>query len=477
MLYCFSPNALIVRKEGFRLVTMEQFSLMDRHDLVRLKSAWDQVLKNLASDIPAAWMDRFIKPLQPVSLEEGVARFCVPGRFVMEWVRERYLGTFTEMLSDELGENIKVEFETEPQEKQTPRTLAAATATVLDEPTSFKPSPKFCFESFVVGQSNRLAYAGSKAVAADPGIKYNPLFIYGQSGLGKTHLLHSIAKEILTKYPGFPLRYISAQQFAEEFVHALQSGRIDSFRRAQRNVGVWLVDDIQFVAGKDKTQEEVFHTYNYLHALGKQIVLTSDRPPRDLYLMDERLRSRFESGLVADIQLPDTETRCAILLNKAKAENVALDTSVAMFLAEHVPGNIRILEGALTRLVVNSSVNNIPISQDLAAQMVEQHYRSGILQKPGFMQIVDAVSKHFKIPSEEIKGLKRNAPIVQARHVAIFLTRELTGDSWKHIGSLFGDRDHTSMMHGYQRINEAMLQDKDLRSAVKMLMRNLYPDA
>jgi len=148
-----------------------------------------------------------------------------------------------------------------------------------------------------------------------------------------------------------------------------------------------------------------------------------------------------------------------------------------MFLAEHVPGNIRILEGALTRLVVNSSVNDVPISQDLAAQMVEQHYRSGILQKPGFMQIVDAVSKHFKIPTEEIKGLKRNAPIVQARHVAIFLTRELTGDSWKHIGSLFGDPDHTSMMHGYQRINESMLQDKDLRSAVKMLMRNLYPDA
>src|SRR2546421_8143389 len=276
MLYSLSPSALATRKEeGTRLVTMEQFSRMDRHDLVLLRTAWERVLRNLGWNFPAAWMDRFIKPLQPLSLEEGVARFSVPGRFVMEWVRERYLGTFTEMLGDELGEPVKVEFETEPQEKQSARTLTAAIAPILDEP-SFKPSPKYCFESFVVGQSNRLAYAGSKAVAADPGIKYNPLFIYGQSGLGKTHLLHSIAQDILAKHPGFPLRYISAQQFAEEFVHALQSGRIDSFRRSQRNVGVWLVDDIQFVAGKDKTQEEVFHTYNYLHALGKQIVLTSD---------------------------------------------------------------------------------------------------------------------------------------------------------------------------------------------------------
>lgn len=421
-------------------------------------------------------MVRFVEPLMPLSFEEGIARFSVPGRFVMEWIRERYHGTLTEMLSDELGENIKVEFQSDPQERVATQTASAVVSTPIQDETIFKPSKKFSFETFVVGQSNRLAYAGSKAVAADPGAKYNPLFIYGQSGLGKTHLLHSIAQEILARHPGFPLRYISAQQFAEEFVHALQSGRIDSFRRAQRTVGVWLVDDIQFIAGKDKTQEEVFHTYNYLHALGKQIVLTSDRPPRDLYLMDERLRSRFESGLVADIQLPDTETRCAILLSKAKAENVEIDTSVAMYLAEHVPGNIRILEGALTRLVVNSSVNGVPINQELAGQMVEQHYRTGMLQKPGFTQIVDAVSKHFKIPSEEIKGLKRNAPIVQARHVAIFLTRELTGDSWKHIGSLFGDRDHTSMMHGYQRINESMLQDKDLRSAVKMLMRNLYPD-
>lgn len=456
---------------------MDQLSLMDREEMLTLRRAWEQVLKRLSADTPQAWLERFIRPLKPLSYQDGIVTLGVPGRFVQEWVRERYLGIITTMLSDELGEYVKVELQPEPQEKQAPSAKPASVVPAVVEERSFRPFEKYSFDTFVVGQSNRLAYAGSKAVAADPGSKYNPLFIYGPSGLGKTHLLHSIAREVLRVNPRYSLVYVSAQQFAEEFVHALQSGRIEAFRKAQRTVGMWLVDDIQFVAGKDKTQEEVFHTFNYLHSLGKQIVLTSDRPPRDLYLMDERLRSRFESGLVADIQPPDTETRCAILLSKAKAESIEMDTSVAMYLAEQVPGNIRILEGALTRLVVQSSVSGVPIGIELASEMVEQHYKAGALVKPGFTQIVTVVSKHFKIPEDEIKGTKRNAPIVQARHVAIFLTRELTKDSWKHIGSLFGDRDHTSMMHGYQKISEMMHQDKDFRTTVRGLMRNLYPDS
>ena len=454
---------------------MDQFSLMDRQDFVRLKTAWEQVLRRLAAEIPPAWLERFLRPLQPVGMEEGVVTFSAPGRFVLEWVRERYLKSLTEMLSDELGERVKVEFQAEPQEKVSLPPPPTVAPTVVGD-SDFRPFGRYSFETFVVGQSNRLAYAGSKAVASDPGVRYNPLFIYGQSGLGKTHLLHAIAREIAIKHPRCQLVYVTAQQFAEEFVNALQTGKIEAFRRSQRSGGVWLVDDIQFIAGKDKTQEEVFHTFNYLHSLGKQIVVASDRPPRDIYLMDERLRSRFESGLLADIQPPDTETRCAILLSKAKAEAVPLDTSVAMYLAEHVPGNIRILEGALTRLVVQAGINESPITQEQAAEMIEQYYKSGLAQKPNFGQIVDAVSRHYKVPADEIKGLKRNAPIVHARHVAVFLTREITGDSWKHIGALFGDRDHTSMMHGYQKISEMMHQDKDLRSTVRSLMRNLYPD-
>ncbi len=459
----------------------DQFTLDDTDDLIALRRAWDGVLKRLAPELPSAWLERFIRPLSPTSLHEGVAHFAVPGRFVMEWVRERYLSTIQSLLSDELGYPVVVEMRSEARDKAAVvvSTEARTQSVERSEPPApaFKPAERFSFDTYVVGQSNRLAVAGAKAVSSEPGMKYNPLFIYGPSGLGKTHLLHAIARDILKVNPRFPLAYVSAQQFAEDFVGALQNNRIEQFRRAQRSVAVWLVDDIQFIAGKDKTQEEIFHTFNYLHSLGKQIVLTSDRPPRDLYLMDERLRSRFEAGLVADVQMPDTETRCAILLKKAEQERVDLEASVAMFLAESVPGNIRVLEGALTKLAAQASVETCPLNMELAAHMVDQYYRAGVLAKPAFGQIVDAVSRHYKIPSDDIKGISRKAPIVHARHIAVFITREITGDSWKHIGSLFGDRDHTSMMHGYQKISEMMQMDKDLRATIKMLMRNLYPDS
>jgi len=457
----------------------EQLTFEDDQDLFRLQLAWDSVTQRLSAEVQPAWYKRFIQPIKPVALEEGVARLVGPGRFVTEWIRERYLGTIQGYLSDELGRPVVVELQVELQERErvSPPPIAAVPLPTKPEVETFRPSEKFSFETYVVGQSNRLAVAGAKAVASEPGTKYNPLFIYGASGLGKTHLLHAIAREIQSKNPTYSLVYVSAQQFAEEFVMALQTNRIDQFRRHQRSVGVWLVDDIQFVAGKDRTQEEIFHTFNYLHSLGKQIVLTSDRPPRDLHLMDERLRSRFEAGLVADVQMPDTETRWAILKSKAAQERVDLSHEIAMYLAENVPGNIRVLEGALTKLVAHASLEGQLPSMDLAVQMVEQYYRAGALEKPGFNQIVDTVSRHFKIPADEIKGTSRKAPIVHARHVAVYITREITGDSWKHIGGLFGDRDHTSMMHGYQKISEMMQGDKDLRATVKMLMRNVYPEA
>jgi chromosomal replication initiator protein len=456
---------------------MDQYSLYDSDLNIRLRGAWEQVQRRLQSDMSAAWFDRFIRPLRPHQLEDGVVTLAIPGRFIYEWVKERYFDNLKELFSDELGEEVHLKLVIEAREREPISALNdIAVSMPIQEESRFRPSERFSFETFVVGQSNRLAFAGAKSVADEPGTKYNPLFIYGPSGLGKTHLLHSIAREILSRDPRFPLVYMSAQQFAEQFVNALQNNRIEQFRRAQRNVGMWLLDDIQFVAGRDKTQEEIFHTFNYLHDLGKQIVITSDRPPRDLFLLEERLRSRFEAGLVADIQPPDTETRCAIILSKAIQEQVHISHDVAMVLAEGVPGNIRILEGALTKLMVQAGIEGVPVSVDYAAQMVEQHYRSRAHAKPSFTQIVDLVSKTFNIPTDEIKGTSRKAPIVHARHVAVFVTREITGDSWKHIGHLFGDRDHTSMMHGYQKISEMMIRDRELRAVVKMLIKNLNPD-
>lgn len=451
-------------------------------DTADLSFAWENALRRIKGQVAPGAYDRFIKPLKPVRVANGAVVFSTPGNFVRDWVSTKFRSQLEGILSDELGMHVTVSFEAGPRTKaesdDRPASLAPSDRAVVSVPeiARFRPNEKYSFNSFICGQSNRLAFAGAKAVASQPGGKYNPLFIYGDSGLGKTHLLHAIAREILDEDPTFPVAYVTAQQFAEDFVQALQTNRIEQFRRQQRNVGVWLVDDIQFIAGRDKTQEELFHTFNYLHSLGKQIVLIADRPPRDLQLMDERLRSRFEAGLVADIQLPDTETRCAILLSKAEQEGAELPIDVAMYLAENVQGNIRILEGALIRLSAQASIQKDGITMDMAKNLVDQHYRTGVLAKPTFGQIINTVSKYYDIPVEQIKGSKRNAPIVLARHVAVWVTRELTGDSWKHIGSLFGDRDHTSMMHGYQKINELIHSDRNLRSQVKSIVRTLQPN-
>lgn len=459
-----------------------QYTLDDSPDAIRLRQGWDQVLIRLKAEVPNEWMEKFVKTLSPIAFVDGKVTIAAPGKFVSDWIRARYHRTLEDLLSDQLGEYVTVDLVAGAREKADAIAAAsAATATTNAPPRQeaprFQPLEKFTFDSYVVGQSNRMAVAGAKAVATDPGKNYNPLFIYGQSGLGKTHLLHAIAREVLTRDPKFPVVYVTAQQFAEEFVHALQSGKTQAFRQSRRNVGMWLVDDIQFVAGKEKTAEEVFHTFNHLHSLGRQIVLCADRPPRDLYLMDERLRSRFEAGLVADIQMPDTETRCAILRSKAEIESIDLPVDIGMYLAENVPGNIRVLEGALTKLAVQASLMNVQITLDLAADLVEQHYGAGVMAKPSVAQIVNEVGKHYKIPPADIQGISRKAPIVHARHIAVFIMREITHDSWKHIGCAFGDRDHTSMMHGYQKIANMMQRDKDLRATIKMLMRNLYPNS
>lgn len=452
----------------------DQYSLEDSDDNIRLRTAWNHVTKRVSADLPSQAFERFIRPLKPISSAEESVTVSAPGKFVQEWVNARCLPMLEAYLSDEIGRPIRIELVWEARERASTKAQEVMVAAPIVETSAFRPNERYTFDSFVVGQSNRMAHAGARAVAAEPGARYNPLFICGPSGLGKTHLLHAIAGEILARNPKFSLAYYTAQQFAEEFVGALQNNRVESFRRAQRNVALWLIDDIQFVAGKDKTQEEIFHTFNHLYSLGKQIVICSDRAPRELHLMDERLRSRFEAGLVADIQMPDTETRCAIIQSKAAQDRVALQHEVAFYLAENVPGNIRQLEGALTRLAVQASLEERSLELDLAQAMVEKYYR-GTLEKPDVEEIINLVGKQFKIPVDDIKGVSRKAPIVEARHVAIFITREITGDSWKHIGSQFGNRDHTSMMHGYQKIQEQMTHDKSLRTVVKTLIRDLHP--
>lgn len=461
----------------------DQLSFEDREEPARLFGCWKRALQTVSKNYPEKMVKRFLVPITPVDLKDGRAILEVPSKFNFDWLGSRAQAEIADALSAELGERVLVELRINVKERKPSQVINNSVA-LIQPPiverrnTTFQPKESFTFENFVTGQSNRLAVAGAKAVAANPGRKYNPLFIYSPSGLGKTHLLHAIAHEVQKRDPNFPMVYVSAQQFAEEFISALQQGRIDHFRRAQRNVGLWLVDDIQFVAGKDRTQEEIFYTFNHLHQMGRQIVLCSDRPPRDLYLMDERLRSRFESGLVADIHWPDTETRSAILLSKAAAEGIELSHEVAMYMAEHVPGNIRQLEGAMVNLSAEASFLGYDLNIDLARAMVEKLCSSNRAQaKPSLNNILEVVSKFYKIPVEEIRGTSRKAPIALARHVAVYLTREVTHGSWKHIGHQFGDRDHTSMMHAYEKVNKLTEADLDFANVVRSLMRNLDPDS
>jgi chromosomal replication initiator protein len=454
-----------------------QLSFEDREDDLRLRECWQSVLDQVASYIPAKMAERFIYSLQAGELRDGLATIEAPSAFNSEWVRSRFANQFAESLGEALGEQIRVEFRVCPTERKPSLTTEISTRiqpAVFDGAGGvFTPMENYRFDTFVEGPSNRLALAGARAVAAEPGKKFNPLFIYGPSGLGKTHLLHAIAKEMQENNPRYPVVYVSAQQFTEDLIRALQDKKVDQFRKSQRNVGLWLVDDIQFVAGKDRTQEEIFHIFNSLQQSGRAIVLCSDRPPRDLRLFDERLRSRFESGLVADIQLPDLETRCAILLSKAKIQGVPFDAEIALFLATHIPGTIRELEGAMIRIAAQASLYNQDITMEFVQKVVDESYESAVSAKPTFNQILHLVSKHYRIPVEDIKGTSRKAPVALARHLAVYLTREVNGDSYHFISEQFGGRDHTSMMHAHKKITHLASEDRDFGNVVRSLMRNL----
>ena len=463
----------------------DQFTFFVDEGAVALGKAWEQALERLAEEVPATAHKKFLQPLRPVRRTNDEVHFAAPGNFVAEWVKDRYIKKISSALSDELGEVVTIKVFIESRERPRPLddepTAVAITSASRSEgdpgPNRFKPNPGFSFDNFVIGQSNRLAHGGAMAVAASPGMKYNPLFVYGPSGLGKTHLLHAIANKIMSRDPFYPLMYVSGQQFAEQFVSALQNNRIDDFRRRYRSVSVWLLDDVQFIMGKDKTQEEVFHTFNELHADGKQIVLCADRAPRDLLQMDERLRSRLECGLVADVQMPDTETRCAIIQMKATTESIPLAHDVAMFLAESVPGNIRTLQGALNKIVAEASFSGKPLSVEVAKETVEKYYSAMAMPKPGFEDIVTVVSRHYRIGKDDILGTSRKAPIAHARHVSVYLVREITGDSWKHIGTLFGGRDHSSMMHAHNKVRGLANHDREFANTINALRREAWPEA
>lgn len=467
-----------------------QFSLEDTEDFIQLDEAWKSVLIILQQEIIASWFVKFFKPLVPKGLGDGVARFGCPSAFVKEWIDGRFLTRIERLLSDEIGHSVSVSIEVSAVQKAlikneltathrtTPSTavVEGSAPIKVEDPFAAEPDPRLTFDSFIVGQSNRFAIAGAHAVTQKPGADMNPLFIYGPNGVGKTHLLNAIANEVRRSDPKAKIGWVSGQQFGEDFVRALQENKVEAFRRRNRNCKVWLIDDIQHLASREKTCEEIFHTYNHLRSIGSQIVICSDRSPRDFHQMDERIRTRFEWGLVVDISVPDTELRCAILLSKAGQMGINLSQEAAMAMTERISDNIRTLEGSLKTLHMMSLADQCIITPEYICAFADRHYSRRQQSRPNVKQIIDAVSRYYHIETGELRGASRRGPIVHARHVAIFLAREVTEDTWKHIGSQLGNRDHSSVMHGYQKVEELLKSEPKVREDVESLLHKLDPE-
>lgn len=347
------------------------------------------------------------------------------------------------------------------------------------EQESFNTStlnPKYIFEEFVIGNSNRFAHAASLAVAESPAKAYNPLFIYGGVGLGKTHLMHAIGHYIKEHNKDGKVLYISSEKFTNELINSIKDDKNVEFRNRYRNVDVLLVDDIQFIAGKERTQEEFFHTFNALHEANKQIIISSDRPPKEIHTLEERLRSRFEWGLTTDIQAPDFETRIAILRKKAESENYEVNNEVFDFIARKIKSNIRELEGALTRVTAYSSLTNKEVSVELAQEALKDIISSNRPKQVNIDMIKDVVAQHYNIQIEDFESKRRTRSITYPRQVAMYLSRELTDLSLPKIGEGFGGRDHTTVIHAYDKISNDINNSMDFKNIILELKKILSND-
>ncbi len=411
-------------------------------------------------------------PIRFVALDTDIITLEVPNKFFKGWLLDRYMKLLNSSIQKTYGRDLAVEFVlADAGNEETPKRVDAKTP--KDAPKSIWPfsrsgvdtakeiglNPKYTFDSFVIGPSNRFAHAASLAVSDSPAKAYNPLFIYGGVGLGKTHLMHAIGQAVVHKSPKAKVLYISSEEFTNQLIGAIQNRTTVKFREKYRHVDVLLIDDIQFIAGKESTQEEFFHTFNALYDAHKQIVVSSDRPPKEIQALEERLVSRFEWGLVTDIQPPDFETRTAILKKKSEKETIALGDDVFYFIAEKIKTNIRELEGALIRVVAYAKLIGRDISVDLAKEVLKDMIIEGE-KKITIDLIQKKVSEYFDIKLSDMRAKKRSRAIAYPRQVAMYLARQLTDFSLPEIGDQFGGRDHTTVIHAYDKI-ENDLKEKE----------------
>lgn len=437
-----------------------------------LEELWGEVLLKIELKISRPSFETWLKSTKLLSYGEENVTIAVPNSFSKEWLETHYVHLITGILSGLTGEDRIIHFVV-PEDmvendfklpKQTVKPIE--TTPVVTAPGML--NPKYTFDTFVIGSGNRFAHAASLAVAEAPAKAYNPLFIYGGVGLGKTHLMHAIGHYVLEQNPSAKVVYLSSEKFTNEFINSIRDNKAVEFRNRYRNVDVLLIDDIQFLAGKEQTQEEFFHTFNTLHEESKQIVISSDRPPKEIPTLEDRLRSRFEWGLITDIAPPDLETRIAILRKKAKADGlIDIPNEVMLYIANQIDSNIRELEGALIRVVAYSSLVNTDITTELAAEALKDIIPNSRPRTVTILDIQKAVGEHFNIRLEDFTAKKRTRSIAFPRQVAMYLSRELTDSSLPKIGSEFGGRDHSTVIHAHEKISKMLKEDQGLQQDVQ----------
>ncbi|UHA75365.1 chromosomal replication initiator protein DnaA [Paenibacillus sp. 481] len=435
---------------------------------------WQEILSVIQTKLSKPSFDTWFKATKAVKFTDTQLMITAPTTFAVEWLESRYTKLVSSTIQEITGKQVDVKFIIEEAAQAEPEMMQPQTppprVTVQEEPLSNMLNPKYTFDTFVIGSNNRFAHAASLAVAEAPAKAYNPLFLYGGVGLGKTHLMHAIGHFILEHNPNSRVVYTTSEKFMNEFINAIRDNRGESFRNKYRNIDILLIDDIQFLAGKEQTQEEFFHTFNALHNENKQIVISSDRPPKEIETLEERLRSRFEWGLITDIQPPDLETRIAILRKKAKAENLDIPNEAMAYIANQINTNIRELEGALTRVVAYSTMTNQDITTHLAAEALKDIIPSSRPKMITMQDIQQKVGEFYGLKLEDFKARKRTKAVAFPRQIAMYLSRELTDYSLPKIGEAFGGRDHTTVIHAHEKITNNLQHDQELYKVVQSLI-------
>jgi len=444
------------------------------------KQAWRSAVGQLQLEMHKAAFDTWVRDTQLLDVSKGTFRIGVQNAYARDWLESRLKNTIIQLLTGTLDKNIDVEFvvmqsmedeeEKQKEKNKSPNGKQSSSVQTGNGCEHYSINNRYTFKNFVVGPSNRLAHAASLAVSEKPAQTYNPLFLYGGVGLGKTHLLHAIGNMAMGN--GLEVLYVSSEEFTNDLINAIRSHTTQAFREKYRRIDVLLIDDIQFIAGKESTQEEFFHTFNTLHGQNKQLVITSDRPPKAMVTLEERLRSRFEWGLTADIQPPDFETRIAILQSKAEREGYELPDHIIEDIAHRFQTNIRELEGAMTRIMAYADLRGMALDNELVDSALADLMPEVKEVDPDL--IIKTTAEEFEITEEEIISRSRSHRIALPRQVAMYILREEAEISLPHIGELLGNRDHTTVMYGHEKITDLLETDKKLRRKVLNIKEALY---